>query len=211
MTGLPSASGCRAATSAMNAASARQTSSIVWPGIGLRQEADEVAGMARRQRDADLAVVLHAADAGPVAGARVDDDEGRLGRIDRLVRRRQRCGPARSSPAWAGCGRRGSPRTRSSAHSARSGCCAPVVVLPRSRSTSRVRIERCQASSQYSWTKLRLLVGVMVGLRLGSEWHPKAGKGWNAGTIVNSHRDVAMSVPAPITSFSCGDGRRRVK
>jgi hypothetical protein len=41
---------------------------------------------------------------------------------------------------------------------------------------------------------LRLLVDVMVGLRLGSEWHPKAGEGWNAGTIINPHRDVAMSV-----------------
>ena len=38
--------------------------------------------MTRRQRDADLAVVLHAADAWSVAGARIDDDDGRLGRIE---------------------------------------------------------------------------------------------------------------------------------
>ena len=51
----------------------------------LRQEADEVAGMAGRQRDADLAVLLHAADARAVAGARIDDDDRRLGRIDACV------------------------------------------------------------------------------------------------------------------------------
>ena len=55
------------------------------PGHGLREEADEVAGMPGRHGDADLAVLLHPADAGSMAGARVDDDEGRLGRIDRLV------------------------------------------------------------------------------------------------------------------------------
>ena len=82
ITGLPSASGWRAATSSTKTASARQTSSIVCPGIGLGQEADEVAGMARGHRDADLAVLLHAADARPMAGARIDDDERRLGRID---------------------------------------------------------------------------------------------------------------------------------
>ena len=54
-------------------------------GHGLREEADEVAGMAGRHGDADLAVLLHPADAGSMAGARVDDDEGRLGRIDRFV------------------------------------------------------------------------------------------------------------------------------
>ena len=41
-------------------------------GHGVGQEADEVAGMAGLQRHADLAVVLHAADAGAVAGARVE-------------------------------------------------------------------------------------------------------------------------------------------
>ena len=81
ITGLPSASGWRAATSSTKAASARQTSSIVWPGHRLGQEADEIAGMAGGERHADLAVLLHAADARPVAGARIDDDEGRLRRV----------------------------------------------------------------------------------------------------------------------------------
>ena len=36
----------------------------------LRQEADEVAGVAGRQSHADLAVLLHPANAGPMAGAR---------------------------------------------------------------------------------------------------------------------------------------------
>ena len=48
----------------------------------VRQKADEIAGVTRRQRDADLAVLLHPADAGSVAGARIDDDDGCLGRID---------------------------------------------------------------------------------------------------------------------------------
>ena len=48
----------------------------------LWQEADEVAGVTGRHRDADLAVLLHAADAGTVAGARIDDDDGCLGGID---------------------------------------------------------------------------------------------------------------------------------
>ena len=51
-------------------------------GFGAGQEADEVAGMARRHRHADLAILLHAADTRPVSGARIDDDEGPPGRID---------------------------------------------------------------------------------------------------------------------------------
>ena len=39
--------------------------------------------MAGAQRHADLAVLLHAADPGTVAGARIDDDDRRLRRIDR--------------------------------------------------------------------------------------------------------------------------------
>ncbi len=73
----------------------RATTSSTKPRLGLadildrlaghrvRQEADEIAGMAGGERDADLAVLLHAADAWPVAGARVDDDERALGRVDR--------------------------------------------------------------------------------------------------------------------------------
>ena len=53
------------------------------PGNRLRQESDEVTGMARSQRDADLAVRLEAADPWPMACARIDDDEGTLLRMDR--------------------------------------------------------------------------------------------------------------------------------
>ena len=67
--------GCRAATSSRNAASVRQTSSTVWPGHRLGQEADEVAGVAGVERDADLAVVLHPADARAVAGPGIDNHE----------------------------------------------------------------------------------------------------------------------------------------
>ena len=81
-TGLPSASGWRAVTASTKIASARHTSSTVWPGTGFGQEAHEVAGMAGLQRHADLAVMLHAADARAVAGAGIDDDERPLGGID---------------------------------------------------------------------------------------------------------------------------------
>ena len=53
------------------------------------QEADEVAGMARPHRHAQLAVRLESADAGRVAGTRVEDDEGTLERIDLDAFRRQ--------------------------------------------------------------------------------------------------------------------------
>src|SRR5262249_15882721 len=43
---------------------------------GIRQEADEIAGVPCLECNADFAVGLEAADAGAVAGARVDDDEG---------------------------------------------------------------------------------------------------------------------------------------
>ena len=52
-------------------------------GHGLGQEADEVAGMAGLEGDADLAVGLEAADARAVPGARIDDDERPAPRIDR--------------------------------------------------------------------------------------------------------------------------------
>ncbi|CAB3654957.1 hypothetical protein LMG26840_03012 [Achromobacter dolens] len=52
-------------------------------GHGLRQEGGEVAGMAGAHRHADLALGLEAADAGAVAGAWVDHQEGALDRIDR--------------------------------------------------------------------------------------------------------------------------------
>src|SRR5262245_58596576 len=47
------------------------------------KKADEIAGMAGLEGDADLAVGLEAADPWPMAGARVDNDEGTSHRIDR--------------------------------------------------------------------------------------------------------------------------------
>ena len=52
-------------------------------GNGIGQETDEIAGMAGGERRADLAMVLHAADAGAVARARIDHDDGRLARVAR--------------------------------------------------------------------------------------------------------------------------------
>ena len=66
------------------------------PRDRLRQEADEVDGMAGAKRDADLALGLHAADSGSVSRARVDDNDRRLHGIDRDVRRRERCARARN-------------------------------------------------------------------------------------------------------------------
>ena len=51
-------------------------------GHRLGQKADEVAGMAGFECNADLAVGLEAADAGTVAGSRIDDDEWPQLRID---------------------------------------------------------------------------------------------------------------------------------
>ena len=80
--GLPSALGCRAMTFSRKIASARAMSSSVWPGTGLGQETDEVAGMPGLEGDADFAVRLEAADARAVPGARIDDDKGPPPRID---------------------------------------------------------------------------------------------------------------------------------
>jgi hypothetical protein len=55
---------------------------------GIAEERDEVARMPGAQRDADFAVGLEAADAGAVSGARVDHDEGALGRVGRHAGRR---------------------------------------------------------------------------------------------------------------------------
>ena len=46
-------------------------------GHRIGQEADEIAGMTGLERDADFAVGLEPADAGAVAGTRIDDDERR--------------------------------------------------------------------------------------------------------------------------------------
>ena len=46
------------------------------------QEADEIAGMARLQGDADFAVMFHAANARTMARARIKDDEGAFFRVD---------------------------------------------------------------------------------------------------------------------------------
>ena len=58
------------------------------PGYRLGQEADEVAGMAGGQSLADLAVVLHPADARAVPRPRVEDHERALGVVDGGSRRR---------------------------------------------------------------------------------------------------------------------------
>ena len=54
-------------------------------GHGLRREPDEITGMTGLNGYPDLAFGLHAADAGPVAGARIDDDDRRLRRINDLA------------------------------------------------------------------------------------------------------------------------------
>src|SRR6266566_1248756 len=51
-------------------------------GHGIRQEADEIAGMPGLERHADFAVGLEAADPGAMPGARVDDDEGPARRVE---------------------------------------------------------------------------------------------------------------------------------
>ena len=57
-------------------------------GHGVRQEADEIAGMPGLERHPDFAVGLEPADAGAVPGARVDDHERPPRRIDLDPRRR---------------------------------------------------------------------------------------------------------------------------
>ena len=59
---------------------------LPWHGLG--QEADEVAGVTRLQGNADLALGLEAADARPVPGARIDDDERTLPGVDLHAARR---------------------------------------------------------------------------------------------------------------------------
>ena len=59
---------------------------LAWHGV--RQETDEIAGMPRLERHADLAVGLEAADARAMPGARVDDDERPPRRIELDGRRR---------------------------------------------------------------------------------------------------------------------------
>src|SRR6516164_1446468 len=55
---------------------------------GIRQEADEIAGMPGLECNADFAVGLEASNAGAVPGARVDDDEGPARRVEFDARRR---------------------------------------------------------------------------------------------------------------------------
>ncbi|MFK4515631.1 hypothetical protein ABIF20_002996 [Bradyrhizobium japonicum] len=58
------------------------------PGHRLRKKADEVAGMPRLHGDADLAIGLEAADAGSMAGARIDHDEWTPTHVDLNILRR---------------------------------------------------------------------------------------------------------------------------
>ena len=55
---------------------------LAW--LGVRQEADEIAGVAGHQGHADLAVGLEPANPGTMARAGIDDDEGALFRVGRL-------------------------------------------------------------------------------------------------------------------------------
>ena len=52
------------------------------------QEANEIAGMTRLKCDADFTVSLEAADAGPMSGARIHNDERPQRLVDPDVRRR---------------------------------------------------------------------------------------------------------------------------
>ena len=54
-------------------------------GYGVWQEADKIAGMTGSNGYPDLAVVLHATDAGAMPGARVEHDEWPLVRFDRVA------------------------------------------------------------------------------------------------------------------------------
>ncbi len=74
--------GWRSTTTRMNSASASVTSASVCPGIGSGKKMTKYTGCPARQRDADLGLLLEAADAGPVSGARIDDDERTLVVVD---------------------------------------------------------------------------------------------------------------------------------
>ena len=80
--GLPSASGCSAMTFFKKD---RLGARNVFNGLSrhrVRKKAHEVTRVARFERDANFAVGLEAADAWPMAGARINDDEGRAAGID---------------------------------------------------------------------------------------------------------------------------------
>ena len=53
------------------------------PGSWILEEADEIAGMSRLQDLADLALMLHSADARPLPGAWIENNERTLAWIDR--------------------------------------------------------------------------------------------------------------------------------
>ena len=57
--------------------------------LGVRVEDHEINRMPRFERDADFRIFLEAADAGAVAGARIDDDERPQGIDDDDILRRQ--------------------------------------------------------------------------------------------------------------------------
>ena len=148
--GLPSASGCSAITRSRKTASARAMSSMVWPGHRVGQEADEIAGMAGLERDADLAVGLEAADARAVPGARIDHDERTAGRIDGHALRRDDAHEAVIDRPRRACGRRPRARPRIRARAARVSAMCSRYWLPRWRITSQNRTLRCAASIVYS-------------------------------------------------------------
>ena len=80
--GLPSASGCkRNDLLEKDRLGARDVLDRL-ARHGIRQKADEIAGMPGLERDADFAVGLEAANARTVSGARIDNDERPALRID---------------------------------------------------------------------------------------------------------------------------------
>ena len=119
------------------------------PRNRLRQEADEIDRVAGAQRHADFALGLHAADPGSVAGARVDDDDRRLRRIDCHIRGRNDAHQRVIDRPLQACGRRAPLRpAKLSTCGASLAACASWM-LPRSLSVSRSSTLRCHASVQY--------------------------------------------------------------
>ena len=138
--------GCSSRTLRTNCFSASHTSISVWPGLGIAEEDDEVDRMPGAHGDADLRVVLESADAGPVTGARIDDDVGTQRGIDRDAFGRHDAHervvdrPLQLAAVLhhlvAKCSTGGSP-----------ACVCCTKLLPRWRIVSQNRIERCVAST----------------------------------------------------------------
>ena len=119
-------------------------------GRGHRAEADEIDRMARIQGIADLALRLEAADARPLAGARIDHHDRPLARIDRRSPAAARCARAHNSSAAAATGRSSALHGRSCSTVAIGRDVISISSLPRCRSRSRNSTLRWSASTMYS-------------------------------------------------------------